>query len=69
MHPLLGQRDLKIEIDPSAVDVTVRGDAQRLLQVFVNLLANAIKFAPAGSTIRIGGRQRDGAPARGVGGG
>ncbi len=58
--PLLGQRDLKIEVDPAGVDVTVRGDAQRLLQVFVNLLANAIKFAPAGSTIRIGGRRAPG---------
>ncbi len=58
--PLLGQRDLKVEIDQGAVDITVRGDAQRLLQVFVNLLANAIKFAPAGSTIRIGGRQLEG---------
>jgi len=31
------------------------GDAPRLVQVFVNLLANANKFAPAGSAIRIGG--------------
>ena len=55
--PLLGQRELIVELDRSALDVTVRGDAQRLLQVFVNLLANAIKFAPAGSIIRIGGRR------------
>ncbi len=33
----------------------VRGDAPRLTQVFVNLLANANKFAPAGSTISLGG--------------
>ncbi len=55
--PLLGQRDLRVAVDHAGVDVTVRGDAQRLLQVFVNLLANAIKFAPAGSVIRIGGRR------------
>ena len=35
----------------------VRGDAQRLGQVFVNLIANAAKFAPEGSTIRIGGQR------------
>ncbi|MCU0760922.1 MAG: ATP-binding protein [Steroidobacteraceae bacterium] len=33
---------------------TVVGDAQRLVQVLVNLLANAIKFAPERSTLRIG---------------
>src|SRR6185436_20276571 len=31
------------------------GDAPLLTQVFVNLLANANKFAPAGSTITISG--------------
>ena len=34
----------------------MRGDSQRLLQVFVNLVSNAIKYAPGGSSIRIGGR-------------
>ena len=33
---------------------TVCGEATRLTQVFVNLLANANKFAPAASTIQIG---------------
>ena len=31
-----------------------QGDAPRLTQVFVNLLANASKFAPEGSAIRVG---------------
>ena len=37
----------------------IAGDALRLTQVFVNLLANANKFAPAGSTIQIGGQVGD----------
>jgi signal transduction histidine kinase len=38
----------------------VDGDMPRLTQVFVNLLANANKFAPEGSTVRIGAEVADG---------
>jgi signal transduction histidine kinase len=54
--PLLLQRQLRVEIDAQGISALVRGDAQRLGQVFVNLLANAAKFSPENSTIRIGGR-------------
>jgi signal transduction histidine kinase len=53
--PLLQQRGLTIETDTQGLKAVVNGDAQRLVQVFVNLLANAAKFAPEGSTVRIGG--------------
>ncbi len=56
--PLLRQRQLSLELDQSGIGAIVRGDAQRLEQVFVNLIANAAKFAPEGSTIRIGGQRR-----------
>ena len=56
IEPLLRQRHLTIELDDSGLGGMVRGDAQRLGQVFVNLIANAAKFGPEGSTIRIGGR-------------
>jgi signal transduction histidine kinase len=69
--PLLQQRSLNVELDEASLGVIVPGDAQRLVQVFVNLLANAAKFAPEGSSIRIGGqkhapdgRSRAGAPAQ-----
>jgi len=50
---LLTQRrqDLEVALPEFLPDVT--GDAPRLTQVFVNLLANANKFGPEGSTIRI----------------
>jgi len=55
MRPLLAQSELGIAQDFSALHgESVPGDAQRLQQVYVNLLSNAAKFAPRGSTIRIG---------------
>jgi signal transduction histidine kinase len=57
IRPLLTQRGLRIEAALDGVDCAVAGDAQRLQQVFVNLISNAIKFAPEGSAIRIGGRR------------
>ena len=59
--PLLPQRGLTIETALPALPAgALRGDAQRLVQVFVNLLSNAIKFGPEGSVIRIGGRAQAG---------
>jgi signal transduction histidine kinase len=37
----------------------IEGDKPRLTQVFVNLVANANKFAPEGSTVRIGAQTKD----------
>jgi len=54
--PLLLQRQLRVEVDTPSISALVRGDAQRLCQVFVNLLANAAKFSPENSTIRVGGQ-------------
>jgi signal transduction histidine kinase/HAMP domain-containing protein len=59
--PLLAQRGQAIEVDLPYPLPTVRGDAPRLTQVFVNLLANANKFAPAGSAVRVGGAVEEGA--------
>ncbi len=58
---LLAQRGQSIEVDLPYPVPPVRGDAPRLTQVFVNLLANANKFAPAGSVVRVGGAVEGGA--------
>jgi signal transduction histidine kinase/HAMP domain-containing protein len=54
-HPLLAQRQQEASVRLPYPLPPVTGDATRLVQVFVNLLANASKFAPAGSTIGVGG--------------
>jgi signal transduction histidine kinase/HAMP domain-containing protein len=55
VEALLRQRDQTLEVDlPEGL--SLQGDATRLTQVFVNLIANASKFAPEGNPVRIGAR-------------
>jgi len=57
---LLRQRRQPLEVEiPEGL--ALLGDAARLTQVFVNLIANASKFAPEGTPIRIGARAEGGA--------
>jgi len=51
---LLVQRNQALEISIPEDLPLVEGDLQRLTQVYVNLIANASKFAPESSTIRVG---------------
>jgi signal transduction histidine kinase/HAMP domain-containing protein len=54
MRPLLDQRGQTLVVELPHPLPNVIGDAPRLVQVLVNLLANANKFAPANTTIRVG---------------
>jgi len=56
VQALLQQRHQPLEVDVPA-DLALQGDATRLTQVFVNLIANASKFAPEGTPIRVGARR------------
>jgi signal transduction histidine kinase len=53
VEALLRQRGQHVELALED-DLALNGDAVRLTQVFVNLLANASKFGPQDSTIRVG---------------
>jgi len=48
-----------LEVDISADDAMVLGDASRLQQVFWNLLSNAVKFTPPGGVVRVRLADRD----------
>jgi signal transduction histidine kinase/HAMP domain-containing protein len=54
-QPLIAMRGQSVTLDLPYPCPPVCGDGPRLAQVFVNLLANANKFAPAGSGISVGG--------------
>jgi K+-sensing histidine kinase KdpD len=56
VEALLRQRGQHVE-QSLAEDLSLNGDAVRLTQVFVNLLANASKFGPQDSAIRIGAQR------------
>lgn len=56
IEPVLVQRRQNLLVELPESLPTIEGDSTRLTQVFVNLLANASKFAPEGSSIRIGAR-------------
>jgi signal transduction histidine kinase len=53
--PLFAQRRQRVEVELPFPLPPVLGDGPRLTQVFVNLLANGQKFAPAGSGLAVGG--------------
>jgi PAS domain S-box-containing protein len=67
LRPLATVRDVNIAIgtgDELADDVHVYVDRQRLKQVMVNLLANAVKYNRDGGTVRVGAEVVDGGRVR-----
>ncbi len=51
VRPMVAAREQDFQVIPIAGPVPVNADAQRLEQVFVNLLDNAIKYTPLGGKI------------------
>ncbi|HKU72579.1 MAG TPA: MASE1 domain-containing protein [Pyrinomonadaceae bacterium] len=53
IQPAAEAKEIKIGTHITAPDAFVRADDERLQQVFWNLLANAVKFTPAGGTVDV----------------
>ena len=62
-QPLAAQATLALDARAPAHAVVVHADAARLAQLLDNLVANAIKFTPAGGRVAVCVRQSDGVAA------
>ncbi|UJR87041.1 sensor histidine kinase [Sandaracinus amylolyticus] len=58
-EPLAREKELRLVADVALAPVAVRCDRERVLQVFSNLLGNAIKFCRRGETITVRAAVRD----------
>lgn len=55
------QRGIELRDDIPQTLPSIHADSHRVLQVFSNLIGNALKFSPAGSTVTVGASVSDGA--------
>jgi PAS domain S-box-containing protein len=51
VNALAAERQVVIRLEAPSEPLMVRGDMDRLIQVFTNLLSNAVKFSPDGETV------------------
>jgi len=60
--PTLKERSVKVSVaaEPSVADFTVRGERDKLTCLARNLIDNAARYAPRGSSVRVELAQRDG---------
>lgn len=60
MDHLFDDKDVKLHTHFADPLPPVQGDADRLIQVLVNVVGNALKYTPAGGQVEISARRQDG---------
>lgn len=62
-RPIASERQISVELDLPGAAITARADPWAVRRILDNLIANAVKFSPAGSTVELSVEQRSGSVA------